>query len=463
MKNLELLKKAVSDISQKTNELRKKLGNTNINILDNTKSIGKKEKIDLYIGLDVGTSSTKVVIREPEKNVVYLVDFDKYGIPDQKYLLPTYLTKVSNEICLCEYGRKPLYDNLKLKYLDWLKVDNREKSKSDYSLFLTYIVKTLEYVRDWFNKNYSNVGDVADKQILWHLNVGVPSKTYEDDTSEKYKSIALKAYEKVFLVKETPKKDAVDVTPEIIASANSYFNSRSETRIGMRFVCDVGAGTIDTCMFLAAPQQEEYKPGIYRDIIGKYEYSFFATDVKRLGTTTYMDILLNDKDAEVQEKIKSQFVSRLDAGGIELTQQDKDDIRKYKGEISKQIRNTIDISHDNGGYGKYFKAKIPLILVGGGAAIPLYPEAVNEVYSFELRNEGRTDERFLGFKMLDMDISIKYTTTSKDKIDNRRLLVALGLSYPKNYNVNKIVEMPRGTDTEKNSKEDRTLDWRHNH
>ena len=47
------------------------------------------KQINVYMGLDIGSSTTKVVVKQLYGDDNYVIDFKEYGLKGESYLLPT--------------------------------------------------------------------------------------------------------------------------------------------------------------------------------------------------------------------------------------------------------------------------------------------------------------------------------------------------------------------------------------
>ena len=121
------------------------------------------EDIDLCIGLDIGTSTTKAVIKQvyTENNVFYVVDFAEYGIEGQEYLIPTYLCENDDIFSLPKYNMPYTHTNLKLNFI--------EKQKNADIQFRAYIALVIQYIKNWFEEKHGNDDIVKNKNIIWQV------------------------------------------------------------------------------------------------------------------------------------------------------------------------------------------------------------------------------------------------------------------------------------------------------
>lgn len=376
-----------------------------------------KEILDLCIGLDVGTSTTKVVIhRLYADDSFFVVDFGKNRTRDATYLLPTRLAinistkqfelpfynyETEGDGLVGKFGwlrnmlspqkeddiphEQKIFENLKVNFM-WGKENSEEYLR-------VFIALVIQYSKGWFIKKYGNKDFVKNKDIIWSINMGIPSAKFSSEgDNEKYLTLLKTAYN----LSKFPKIDSknykkVDTTepdieysvvPEIVAAVSSFVTQEETAAQGLYCAIDIGAGTTDVCTFR-----------IHRDESADI-YSFFKSSVLELGADRY-------NEAKDKKKIKSDFWKQI--GGVIWE--------------TKMCRDTD---------AKEWKSYLPLIVCGGGSYIKAYRDVINE-YERDILIKQLSYKGFKGYRNVLLP-DTQYISVS-DKIDPKRLLVAQGLCF----------------------------------
>ena len=231
-----------------------------------------QESAYLVIGLDFGTSCTKVIVRSP-----YMARSRAVAIPwrhdgrDTVYLLPTALYRNGRgelELAATDDATGDHFTDLKTALMD------RPDDERARALAAAYLGVTLRTTRRWL---LNNQADIYGQYFLrWALNLGIPSAGYDDEQVRATFGLVARAawelsLESRALTLETavracrdakgdgnPDADTpIEVVPEIVAEVVGYARSKRR-RNGLHIVVDVGASTLDICGFnLHAPDGED--------------------------------------------------------------------------------------------------------------------------------------------------------------------------------------------------------------
>jgi len=232
--------------------------------------------VDLVIGIDFGTSCSKVVIGDPNwKNRSYPVRFG-HGYDDiSEYLLPT---RFGEEI------------NLKMRLM---KNPVSEPLKDVIACYFAVIIfKACECFWKTGPVEYQS------RVVHWSLNIGFPRKTEADSPylGKVYREVA---YLAVKLASQTnspspmlaekirtngigfdsflPEK-RINIYPEIAAQLAGYITS-AQRRSGPILLMDVGAGTLDVSTL------------ILHEDLDEQVLSFHCCDVRDLGVLRYYETI----------------------------------------------------------------------------------------------------------------------------------------------------------------------------
>lgn len=248
----------------------------------------KKGQIELLMGLDFGTSSTKVVVSNNAAERSYGIEFTT-AANYQSYLLPTTLYQTEGRFSL-EKGQEE-HRNLKLQFLDNpYKVDNK-------IYIVAYLALVMARSRAYLFKNHE--AELKGSEFLWQINAGFASIDLDSLPSAAiYKrliyiawsfSIRTSSITKKNILKELDETPAnadlfeyfsdfspvyVEVQPEITAQIYAFLNSTQfDPRARNHYmIVDVGAGTVDTAVFNVKQKN------------GNWNFSFFNANVERNGT-----------------------------------------------------------------------------------------------------------------------------------------------------------------------------------
>ena len=228
--------------------------------------------IELVIGIDFGTSCSKVVIGDPSwRNRSYPVRFGNGSDSIVEYLLPTRLNEENN---------------LKMRLMD-----NME-STALKDIVACYLAGIISRSCEYFWK--SGPVEYQSKNIRWSLNLGFPRKSEADfqNLGKVYREIA---YVAVRLASQStsptpslaekirnnglrfdpflPEK-RINIYPEIAAQLAGYITS-AQRPSGPLLLMDVGAGTLDVSTL------------ILHEDLGDQVLSFHCCDVRDLGILRY--------------------------------------------------------------------------------------------------------------------------------------------------------------------------------
>ncbi len=256
-----------------------------------------KEKRDLIIGFDLGTACTKVVIRDPSIELVHAIPLSNESDPLRKYLLPTEIGYSSRDGFSLERSNQNIFiRHLKLLLMEKadegiLISDSPKIEISGLEITAAYVAMILRKSREWFLKERAKVYEGYD--IIWHLNVGIPAKNYDDkETKENFEKMAIGAWwlsvqnfpithdlcGKMKRLVSNPDfqpgipRDQINVIPEIAAQFAGYARSKLREE-GLHMLVDIGASTLDTATFLLNKKEED-------DVD---RYVFLAALIERLG------------------------------------------------------------------------------------------------------------------------------------------------------------------------------------
>ena len=223
--------------------------------------------VDLILGVDLGTSCTKVVIGDPGwQNRFFAVPFGHADGDISAWFHPT------------RFGPEA---NLKMRLM------NDPELEHVRDLLACYVAEVINHSRSWFDSN--RPADYRGREIHWSLNLGFPDKAVDDSPlAVAYRSIARVA---VLLASrsEAPSMELatrlrlhgsddkpfipsgrIELYPEIAAQLAGYVNSPYR-QPGPLLLIDVGAGTLDVSTIILHQDHTQ-------DIV-----SFFFCEVEKLG------------------------------------------------------------------------------------------------------------------------------------------------------------------------------------
>lgn len=381
---------------------------------------GSGERLYAVIGLDFGTSTTKVMVRFP-----YEAGSPVFAIPAPKHCLSMkhpYLWQTA--LWLRNTGEFVPYPNDDAHLLHALKqgiMSHRADVPIDLSgdgspgvtraeaaaAFLAFVVR---YTRGWLAKHQP--GLFQKRWPVWFLHVGVPAANFDDKT-------LLRGYRRVvatslllandrapvtvdlarrFLADDLvaaaadsvtdAEKLGVGVTPETAAEAAGFAKS-TNTAPGLYLLVDVGAMTLDVCTFKLV--QEPPDPDMY---------SLLAAQVRPLGVDAYHWFVGNGK---------------TDSGFLEQCNRC----------LWKVVWGTKGTRDPNASAWRRRNA-LPVFLAGGGARNDMHRGIVEQLDPW-LREH--TDNEGIHLVPLPMPANI---SPPIQESDFSRLGVAWGLSFPPN-------------------------------
>lgn len=248
----------------------------------------------IVIGVDFGTSCTKVVCQSPYKLAgrAVVVPFEKAGHPSCCYFLPTRVGMTADDHLLLTSPAQAttVFPHLKVGILDQFPGGGQRRAvdfTEDPSVYAAgYLALTLRETRRWFLRTQSD--SYRMDRLRWSLNLGVPSAGYDDEAIRaEFEAIAKTAWQ-VSLEPEPFKLQQVSdvlrtaravgdsgeihirVIPEVAAQVVGYAKSRYREE-GLHVLVDLGASTLDICSFLLW------------SVEGVDTYKMLTADVTRLG------------------------------------------------------------------------------------------------------------------------------------------------------------------------------------
>jgi hypothetical protein len=219
--------------------------------------------VDLRIGLDIGTSCSKVAIGDSHWNRHYGVVFAPGAKGVTKYLIPTRFYERPQAATLHPLDGVQPTSNIKLRLVDAV---TRGSGESDAALDLAlYIALVLLHTFAWYQENHAD--DHRARQPCWWLNIGFPAKRLQNNPKlvDSYLMAARAAIRAVdsrqavtrelvrrCINSELPPSNApqrladerLSFYPEIAAQLAGYVLSPYCSE-GPLLLLDVGAGTLD--------------------------------------------------------------------------------------------------------------------------------------------------------------------------------------------------------------------------
>ena len=228
--------------------------------------------LDVRIGLDFGTSFTKVVIRVPERQIGYAVPFGRLAGESLEYLLPTELYVSDDGVFSMEPVKgATVLDDIKVKLMNLSPPTSLQEDISPTTAAAGYLALVLRYARRWFVATKKE--SFGDRRLRWAFNLGLPAKTDDDEKLREPFSLAGRAAwaasanggritfdtvrEAETWVGAQPEELDCDfeLVPEVVAEVVGYKNSR-ERNNGLHLLVDVGARTLDVGAFVLGASRE---------------------------------------------------------------------------------------------------------------------------------------------------------------------------------------------------------------
>jgi len=337
--------------------------------------------VDIYIGIDFGTSFTKAAVGLMDK--IYPVEWSGLSNFDQKYLLPSEYCILSDESIFIGQHPKVNYSNfksdLKLPF-----INNKNLIPDDIEYASIFLALIIRYIRGWTYHNYLNL--LQKKNIRWHLNLGAPSNGLEGPSLRNiYLNLAKYSWDKSNIESTHAVKNcnynnhrecldliSVEVFPEFVAQMAGYLQS-SQRVSGLHALIDVGGGTLDVVTYIVHQDQER------EDV-----FPFLVPEVKPFGTQ-----ILNLKRFEIKEVRQNKL--EIDELAPVL---DAYSFAKFASVPSKLVTNVDDVFSEkisalitdvfrltkNKRYrlSNAWEAGVRTFFTGGGSNSAFYKNAINK-------------------------------------------------------------------------------------
>lgn len=415
------------------------------------------DETEIYIGLDFGTSSTKVVLQDSYSRASYAVPFIQLG-KGNPFLFPSRVYLDGNVYSL----DKPAGQTSQPRTIRDLKITlMKSPGANEYMLHATaFLALIIRHARGWL---FSIHGDTyKSSQVEWGLNLGLPAEKSEDPhLSTRFKAMALAAINlanepgqidklsaaryldkaKRMFTGANPEElglgvhpDMVGIFPEIAAQVVGFVESESWDAQTHPYIVliDVGAGTVDVSFFSVEGKD-------------KRKFQFFQNKVSENGVMNLHRERVNWlKTILLQKSMLSQELSEyLDAiytptdrlagipnsvedyiFGLSLNGNQHVDNEFKNGRYRKQVYGDVirPVYEKRVPYGSHWGA-LPVFVCGGGSRMPLYRNIVSEL-------NATTGVSWLKARQYSLSKPKRLIADGLSAEDYDRLSVSYGLSFP---------------------------------
>lgn len=399
-----------------------------------------KNKIQLVVGFDLGTSCSKVVLRDSQRKNAFAVDFEKYGNKQNTFLLPTQIFYSRDKFDLSEGDQK--FTEIKLNLIgnpeDYI-IDNVR----NIDLAIAYLGLAFQIVRSWLT---INKGDIYKyDEIDWQINIGMQAQDFSDKnvvSLMEYVAIlgwelSLKSTEMTIdiirsltkiITRDNYKKNTylsihpenVNAIPEIIAAVVGYSQSRMRED-GMYFLIDVGASTVDISMFNLFPNSEH--ASVYRILWAKCGKFGVINWIKNLPKSEQDKIQSFSQECDCIDPVSGYFQKN---GQTYILPSDE-----FRSGLNELIAGVINKVKGDGRSGinpqaPEWRQGVPVFITGGGYNIEYYRNAVEKKF-IDLECKGISRPYYKDLPTPKKD-ELEIDSQAPDNI--RRFLSAFGLSRP---------------------------------
>lgn len=422
-----------------------------------------KSAREVVLGIDFGTSSAKVVIGDRDLKKAHAVPFrDVVGI--DAYLLPARLYDATGSYSLHAGTRS--FDDLKLALL--ASPDN-EEIQCRVAAFLGLAIREA---RAWLFAVHAE--DYSKTQIVWTLSLGLPAENIlGKDLTDMFKRLGAAAWSlaggPLTICRSTCAKAlanaqadtpggeiVVTVTPEIAAQVYGFVNSRSFDDNARNFflIADVGAGTVDTCLFRVVRAKggrwsfeictTAVEPAgvmnLHRHRVAWWQQHLaLAADSAGIGLCKQLESI--KLATENQASIPASYDEYLSGVSVRFTGKEVDpDKAFFAVPLLRQVRgHTLYRAFKNNLLGKQDLVSIPFFLCGGGTRLSFYQNLTKELSQCEGFSWLRTRSQ-------DLVMPDNLRAFGVRRSDYDRLSVAYGLSMLDLSGLTTMPQLPSMTD-----------------
>jgi len=389
---------------------------------------------EFLMGIDFGTSNTKVVIRDGVQETRYVVEFDVYS--DEPCLLPSRLKMVGKE---CRFATPNETGLPNLKFLI--------KEGRELALPVAYLAMVLRTAQQKYEEYRLSKG--LDPSGDWLFNLGVPIAHWDEvSLRNSYEAVFVAAVELAFDAETTRinvesaeralhatdfrHSDRCQLVPELAAMLTGFVESRAHSKDRTTYLLvDVGGGTVDFSVVNITQNG------------GDTQFWAFASEVEWLGVDHLENKRVDWTHKHLADSAGADFLNQLDewrtlAGtarpvhplfenyfgwstGALAASSNRGPDQEMGGEIALKLLEPIrDRSINVHRIQERFWYDMPLIMTGGGGDLPAFRGL------FDRLSTGTTKNVKWGFTRM---AQIKLEVSNR-ALEFRRFGVAFGLSFP---------------------------------
>jgi hypothetical protein len=410
-----------------------------------------RETTDVVIGLDFGTSCTKVVVRTPyiDRGWAVAVPFGDHA-PRCVWLLPSLVRFDARG--LAAFGSpvgdgRAWMESLKVRFLE------RHADPDVQVEVVSFLALVIRHSRAWFLRECGDILRGAEPR--WQLNLGIPTTGYGDDVLRTaYYWVAAAAWH-VALGDDPVGKEAsskalsahalladhsrIQVVPEVVAEAVGYAHS-PQRKPGLHMLMDIGASTLDVGVFVLSRDRED----------GSDMYAMLEPEVGRYGTLELhrarVDAVgLVNCHPRILDLEPFDPFCRFPDSIIEYTE--KGDPRRrdleeldhvFKKTCERLVMRCLVPARQYGDpMSENWRTGLPVYLCGGGAGMDFYRGLVRSVNRQAMSMwPGVTD-----FQMRHLPRPFTLATDGLSEAVSQRLTVSYGLSFER-FDIGRIYPPP---------------------
>lgn len=384
--------------------------------------------VEINLGIDFGTSFTKVCYRILGRDIVGLIPFSSSPGSWECTMHPSRLFMEKSGTI--NFSENAGHDNLmELKYFKMhlagmafgYALEGKELSIPPSDLLCAFY---LAYIIRYSKMKIIAKEDLRDVPIKWSGNLGIPIGYYESKARERFENVlkvavtassmdnlpsnpTLKDLEAIYIrYLESPTNDAIDyfLISELEAEVRGLTVNPS-TLNGVYAVFDIGGGTIDGAVFE------------FEKISGQPSINFLTALVAPLGFEATAE--------KVRKSIGSDIVAQAIRSGRHSIALPFEDTAKS---IRQHVSSVIVLAKQKTLYNWKSKMQsLPVYLCGGGRHSKWHASTIEDTFGCH----AHTAAGIPPYKCCELQFSSHEKINLNGAVDVGRYLVSYGLSFPK--------------------------------